>query len=76
LFTREELIKHFSIERISRTAAIFNKEKLDWMKGVYIRNLCVDEFTRRVLPFLEEDLPPEIERPLDEDYLKKILPLI
>jgi glutamyl-tRNA synthetase len=76
LFTRDELIKNFSIERISRTAAIFNKEKLDWMNGVYLRGLSVDEFTRRALPFMDKDLPPEVERPLDEEYIKRIVPLI
>jgi glutamyl-tRNA synthetase len=76
LFTREELIKNFSLERISRTAAIFNKEKLDWMNGVYIRGLSIEDFTRRVIPFLERDLPPEIDRPLDEEYVKRIAPLI
>jgi glutamyl-tRNA synthetase len=76
LFTRDELVKNFSLERVSRTAAIFNKEKLDWMNGVYIRGMSVDDFTRRVMPFLERDLPPEIERPLDEEYVKEIVPLI
>ena len=76
LFTRDELVKNFSLERISRTAAIFNKEKLDWMNGVYIRGLSIDDFAQRVLPFLDRDLPAVIKRPLDEEYIKKILPLI
>jgi glutamyl-tRNA synthetase len=37
ILSKEELIRHFSIERISKNAAIFNKDKLDWMNGVYIR---------------------------------------
>ena len=76
LFTREELVENFSLERVSRTAAIFNKEKLDWMNGVYIRGLSVDDFTRRVMPFLDRDLPPEVERPLDEDYVRQHRALI
>jgi glutamyl-tRNA synthetase len=76
LFTRQELVEKFTLERISRTAAIFNKEKLDWMNGIYIRGLSIDDFLTRVLPFLDKGLPPEIKRPLDEDYIRKILPLI
>jgi glutamyl-tRNA synthetase len=76
LFTREELIKNFSLERVSRTAAIFNREKLDWMNGLYIRGLSPAEFAQRTLPYLEEDLPPDVERPLDQDYLAGILPLV
>jgi glutamyl-tRNA synthetase len=76
LFTPKELVEKFSLERVSRTAAIFNKEKLDWMNGIYIRGLSIDDFTQRVLPFLEKDLLSEIKRPLDKEYLKQILPLV
>jgi glutamyl-tRNA synthetase len=76
VFSKEELIRHFSIERVSQTAAIFNKEKLDWMDGVYIRKLTPDEFAARALPFLEKGLPPEVKRPLDKGYVNKVLPLV
>ncbi len=75
-FSKEELIKHFSIERISQTSAIFNKEKLDWMDGTYIRKLSPHEFAERAMPFLEKGLPPEVKRPLDISYVKKVLPLV
>ena len=39
IISRQELIDNFSLERVSRTAAIFNREKLNWMNGVYIRKL-------------------------------------
>jgi glutamyl-tRNA synthetase len=76
LFTSEELINDFSIERVSRTAAIFNKEKLDWMNGMYIRSLSVDDFTGRVFPFMDKYLPPAVKRPLDMNYVRQIVPLI
>ena len=39
--SRKELIDNFSLERVSRTAAIFNPDKMEWMNGVYIRGgLC------------------------------------
>jgi glutamyl-tRNA synthetase len=76
LFSKDDLIKNFSIERISQTSAIFNKEKLDWMDGVYIRKLSADEFASRALPFLEKGLPAEVKRPLAFDYVKRVLPLV
>ncbi|MGA7678125.1 MAG: glutamate--tRNA ligase [Dehalococcoidia bacterium] len=76
LLTREEIIKHFSLERISRTAAVFNKDKLDWMNGVYIRALSLEEFVQRAIPFLERDLPAEISRPLDVGYIRQFAPLV
>jgi glutamyl-tRNA synthetase len=74
--SRKELIDNFSLERVSQTSAIFNREKLDWMNGVYIRNLGQNEFTGRVLRFLEKDLPPQVKRPLPVTYIKKITPLV
>ncbi len=76
LLSQEELVKNFSLERISRTAAIFNHEKLNWMNGVYIRNLSLADFTERTLPFLEKGLPPEVKRLLASDYVERIMPLI
>ena len=76
LLSREEIIEHFSLERVSKTAAVFNRDKLEWMNGVYIRALPVEEFTRRAIPFLEQNLPPDIKRPLDIDYVNGIMPLI
>ncbi len=76
LLTREEIVRHFSLERISRTAAVFNKDKLDWMNGVYLRGLSAEEFVQRAMPFLERDLPAEIKRPLDVDYIRQLMPLV
>jgi glutamyl-tRNA synthetase len=76
LMTRQQLMDNFSLERISKTAGIFSKEKLDWMNGVYIRGLSVEELTNRVFPFMEKELPQEVKRPLDINYVQQIVPLI
>ncbi len=76
IISPKELVDKFSLERVSKTAAIFNKDKLSWMNGVYIRSLSLDDFTQRALPFLEEGLPASVKRPLPPDYVKKIMPLI
>lgn len=76
IMSRQELVENFSLERIGKTGAIFNRDKLDWMNGVYIRSLSVEDFTQRVLPFLERALPPEVKRPLSLDYVRQIMPLI
>ena len=76
IMSRQELVDNFSLERIGKTGAIFNREKLDWMNGVYIRSLSVDDFTQRALPFLDKGLPPQVKRPLSIDYVRQIMPLI
>jgi len=76
ILPQQELISSFSLERVSRTAAIFNRDKLNWMNGVYIRSLSLEDFTQRALPFLDSGLPPEVKRPLSVDYIRQIMPLI
>ncbi len=76
IMTRQQMIENYSLERMGKTAAAFNQEKLDWMNGVYIRNLSTEDLTNRVLPFMEKGLPAEVKRPLDVNYIKQIAPLI
>ena len=76
ILSREEIVRSFTLERVGKTAAIFNIEKLDWMNGVYIRQLGVDALADRLMPFLEAGLPPEASRPLSREYVEKIVPLI
>ena len=76
LLSREELIKHFSLERVGKTGAIFNRDKLEWMNGIYLRRLSLAEFVRRAMPFLDRDLPESVRRPLDEGYVSQVLALI
>ncbi len=75
LFSQSSLVKHFSLERLGKTGAIFNINKLDWMNGVYMRRLGAEEFVQKAMPFLEKGLPPQVERPLPTDYVNQVLPL-
>ena len=68
-------IEGFSLDRVSRSAAIFDHDKLTWMNGMYIRQLSVEELTDRLLPFLERDLPAGV-LPVNRDHLLSIVPLI
>jgi nondiscriminating glutamyl-tRNA synthetase len=63
LFTAEELIDAFSLERVNKSAAKFNFEKLDWLNGQHLRRLNPESLTELVRPFLEAKgcLPAEAE---------------
>ena len=76
IIARDDLVKHFSLERISKTAAIFNHEKLDWMNGVFLRELSHEELLRKIMPFLESGLPEAVKRPVSEEYVSQIVPLV
>jgi len=73
IMTCKEIIKNFTIERVSKTAAVFNLAKLEWMNGVYIRNLSPQEFGDRCIPFVRNALPDEV---IDEGYMQRIAPLV
>src|SRR4051794_5454010 len=51
-FTTPELIDAFSLERVGRSPAVFDEQKLRWMNGRYVREMDPDELTR----LLEERL--------------------
>ncbi|MDE3090715.1 MAG: glutamate--tRNA ligase, partial [Chloroflexota bacterium] len=53
LFTRQQLIEYFTLDKIGHAPAVFDHAKLDWMTGYYIRALPDDELAARLLPFLE-----------------------
>jgi glutamyl-tRNA synthetase len=46
------LTSNFSLDRISKNPAIFDAEKLEWMNGVYIRDLPAEQFVERMIPWL------------------------
>ena len=76
VMSKDELIEFFALERIGRTGAMFDKAKLDWLNGVFIRRLTPDDLAAQLLPFMEKGLPADVKRPIDSDYVKKIAPLI
>ena len=65
----EEMIDLFSLEHVNPAPAAFSYDKLDWMNGMYIRALPVDELAQRIYPFL---IKAGVE--VDTDRLLKIAP--
>lgn len=53
ILTREQIIRHFDMDHVSKSPAKFSYDKLDWMNGVYIRQLEADDLARRLKPFLD-----------------------
>lgn len=76
IFTLEELVEKFELSNVHKAGAVFDRKKLDWLNGEYIKKMPVDELYRRVNDgnFLETDLirnaPMEMRT---EEYLKRVL---
>ena len=67
----QTVIENFTLDRITKSSAIFDQDKLQWMNGTYIRELTPERLADEMIPFLEPDMLP-----VDEDYLRKIAPLL
>jgi glutamyl-tRNA synthetase len=52
LMSTEGLVERFRIEDVGSAAAIFDEQKLRWVNGRYMRELALDDYTRRVADFL------------------------
>lgn len=52
VFTREELVEHFSFEHVGKSSAVFNHEKLLWLNSQYIMKTPAEELAELVKPFL------------------------
>ncbi|MXY60311.1 MAG: glutamate--tRNA ligase [Chloroflexi bacterium] len=77
VFTKDELVKHFTPERILANPAVFNIEKLDWFNGLYIRGMDDSALADALVPWLEDfkhGLPGNAV-PVDRQYLARIVPL-
>src|SRR3954453_1400334 len=54
LMSRKELVDRFSLDRVGPSPATFDYKKLDWMNGVYLRNLQPEEYAHDLWKWLEE----------------------
>ena len=76
VFSSRDLIKHFSIQRVSKAGAVFSHEKLNWMNGYYIREMSDQELADALLEHWRSYPAPEILQLPDREYLVKIVPLV
>ncbi len=81
IFSLEELIRGFDLNKVQKSGAIFNALKLDWFNGYYLRQLTLDELAKRVIPFLikdgliDDNFSAKGGPTSSWEYLKKILAL-
>jgi len=71
IFTVDELINKFSLDRVQRSGAKFDEQRLLWMNGAHIRSLSLDDLLVKVNDFW----PPEAGN-YDETYKKRVLGLV
>ena len=67
----QDIIDNFTLGRITKSAAIFDHDKLLWMNGVYIRDLKADDLADRMASHIARSLDS-----VEQDYLTDIAPLV
>ena len=74
IFTEEELIKQFSMKRVSSNDAVFDINKLNWINFQYMKKLDADQLYDLIVPFLVKagyvDVAVSEEK---KDWLKKVI---
>lgn len=71
IFTMEELIEKFSLDRVGRSGARFDVQRLTWLNGQHIRTLTLDDLYSRVEKFW-----PTSAANASQSYKKEILKLV
>jgi glutamyl-tRNA synthetase len=62
---------------VQKGGAVFDRERLEWLNGQWIRRLTADDLIDRLRPFLEADLHTGlIERMPDDDEVCALLPVV
>lgn len=71
LFTIEELQEKFSLERIQKSPAIFDTQRLDWMNGQHVRRLSLEDLQEATVGFW-----PESAQGASKAYEREVLRLV
>lgn len=71
IFTRQDLIEKFSLERVQRSGARFDEQRLLWTNGYWIRSLTLDELLARA-----EGFWPSESESYGETYKRQVLELV
>ena len=71
IFSRQELIDKFSLDRVQRSGARFDEKRLLWMNGQWIRQINLDDLYQRV-----ESYWPQSAAQFDTSYKHQVLALV
>lgn len=71
IFSVDELIEKFTLDRVQKSPARFDEKRLLWLNGQWIRKLSIDDLYERATDFW-----PESAKEASEDSRKRVLALV
>jgi len=73
----DELVERFELSDVHKGGAVFDRERLEWLNGQWIRNLSTEDLVDRLRPFVTAELEAgRIERMPTDDELCTVIPMI
>ena len=77
ILTLGEIAERFDIAAVHKGGAVFDRERLEWMNGQWIRRLEPEDLIDRLRPFIEAELVAgRIDRMPSDDEVRALLPVI
>ena len=77
IFSLAQMIELFNLEKVGKTAAVYDTEKLTWMNGQYIRDCELEKLTEEARPFFaKNEFLPETAGEEELQYLFKVIALV
>ena len=76
IVSRDDLVRHFSLDRVVPNPAVFDIERLNFLNGHYIRAMAPDRWADVVAEWCEKQLPASVPRPIDRNITDAVAPLL
>ena len=72
-FTLDEMIEAFTFDRLSLGGPVFDLQKLDWINGIYLRQLTPEALAERLQ---RQIIQPKVQRLSDPEFVQQMVPLL
>ena len=76
IFSREEMIEHFSFDSVNTSAAVFDPDKLSWLNEHYIKTTAPEELAEDLAPFLVRAGIIEENHGLSSTEIARVIPCL
>jgi nondiscriminating glutamyl-tRNA synthetase len=77
ILSLDDLVDRFDLGAVHKGGAVFDRERLEWLNGQWIRRLSADDLIDRLRPFVEAELAAgRIDHMPSDEELRALLPVI
>ena len=77
ILSLDELVERFDLGAVQKGGAVFDRDRLVWLNGQWIRRLSIDEFVERLAPFMAiEAAAGRIDRTPTDGELRALTPIV